>query len=273
MSNLRLIHDNAADRATIVASSTAGSLGVQYLKTDRKGEVHRSVGTSVTYTLTWPTAVSIGGVGLPATNLTSAGTVRVRGYDADDNLVADSGVKPAAPGPNLGAWPWIGPLGGNAFAYGGATKSALWFLPQIGVRKLVLDLADPSNPAGYIDCARIVAGSYWEAQYNAAYGSTVAVVDTTTVTRADSGDAVPDLGTQHDAMTLDLSVLRPDDRARVMQILRGNGVGRPVFLCVVPSNGDPLLVQDWTMYGRLSNTSLTFASYNLHTAQLQIEGW
>ena len=67
MPNLRLIHDNAADRATsIAASTTSGALVAAYLQNDFKGQVHRSTGTSVTYTLTWTAGETVGAVALVA---------------------------------------------------------------------------------------------------------------------------------------------------------------------------------------------------------------
>ena len=67
MPNLRLIHDNAADRATsLAASTTSGALVAANLQNDFKGQVHRSTGTSVilkpTYSgrliSTWPACTS-----------------------------------------------------------------------------------------------------------------------------------------------------------------------------------------------------------------------
>lgn len=274
MSALRLIHDNAADRATIVASSTAGSLGVQYLKTDRKAEVHRSVGTSVTYTLTWLEPEAIGGVGLPATNLTNMGEARIEAFDADDNMLADTGWRFAAPGLDMESWDWEGDeLNGNAFPDGYMAKSALWLPQVVAASKLVISLRDDYIEAGYIDCARIVAGNYWQPTYNAAYGAQTAIVDTTSASRTDAGDVVTDRGTKHDTMTLDLSVLLPPDRARMQKLMRSNGASRPVFISAVSTSGDPLMVQDWIIYGRRQNSALTYASYGIHSNQLQIEGW
>ena len=63
MPNLRLIHDNAADRATsLAASTTSGALVAAYMQNDFKGQVHRSTGTSVSYTLTWTAGETVGGV-------------------------------------------------------------------------------------------------------------------------------------------------------------------------------------------------------------------
>lgn len=80
MPNLRIIYDNIADTATITATSTSGSLSTSNLKKDIKGLVHRSIGNSVTYTLVWASARTIGGVALPATNLSATATIEVRLY-------------------------------------------------------------------------------------------------------------------------------------------------------------------------------------------------
>lgn len=272
MSALRVIYDNAADRATIVASSTAGALGVQYLKTDRKGEVHRSVGTSVDFTLTWPALEVLGGVGLPAVNFTNTSEARALAYVGDD-LVADTGWRWAAPGLDAEAWDWEGELNGNAFPDGFHAKTALWLPEQVAADKLVIQLRDPDNPAGYIDCARIVAGSYWQPTYGAAQGAQVDVPEVVTASRSDAGDLVTDRGFKYDRMTLDLSVLIPPDRARMQKLMRSNGASRPVLVSGVPTNGDPVLVQDWLIYGLRQNSPLAWAANTFHSNQLVIEGW
>lgn len=273
MSALRLIYDNAADRATIVASSTAGTLAVQNLKTDRKGEVHRSIGKAVTYTLTWPTPETVGGVGLPAVNLTNMGEVRVRAYDDADELLGDSGWLWAAQGLDMDSWDWDGELNGNAFPEGYMAKTAVWLPEQVPASKLVIDLRDDYIEAGYIDCARIVAGGYWQPTYGAAQGAQTAIVDSTAASRNDAGDLVTDMGTKHDTMTLDLSVLLAPDRARMQKLMRSNGASRPVFISAVPTNGDPVLVQDWTIYGLRQNSAMTWAANAFQSNQLVIEGW
>ena len=48
--NVRIIYDNAADRATITASSTAGVLVASNMQDDRKSVVWRSTSTSATIT-------------------------------------------------------------------------------------------------------------------------------------------------------------------------------------------------------------------------------
>ena len=78
MSNMRIVYDNAADRATVTASSTAGALVVANLLTDRKSDVWRATGPAASIYAAWPAAEAIQAVALPFCNLSPAATMRVR---------------------------------------------------------------------------------------------------------------------------------------------------------------------------------------------------
>ena len=78
MANLRIIYDNAADRATLTASTTAGALGVANLQNNRKGRPWRATGTTARLAATWAAPERIGGVFLPFCNLSPTATMRVR---------------------------------------------------------------------------------------------------------------------------------------------------------------------------------------------------
>lgn len=78
MSNLRIIYDNAADRAALTASTTAGTLGVANLQNNRKGRPWRATGTTARLGATWAAPERIGGVFLPFCNLSPTATMRVR---------------------------------------------------------------------------------------------------------------------------------------------------------------------------------------------------
>ena len=276
MPNLRLIHDNAADRATsLAASTTAGALVAAYMQNDLKGQAHRSTGTSVSYTLTWTGGETVGGVALPATNLSASATIRVRLYSdtGGTTLIADSGAVYACPGLNLGLWNWALPLNGNAFAYGGASKSAVWFASHYFARRCVIDLVDSGNAAGYIDCARLVVGAYWEPARNASYGAQVSVVDRTSNSRNDAGDNLSDRGTQHDTLALSLDYLGEADRARLMQIMRNAGTARNVFVSLLPASASPVAEQDSMIYGKRANAAMSFDHYAVFSHKIDIEGW
>jgi hypothetical protein len=78
MSNMRVVFDNAASRATLTASSTAGALAASNLQGDDKSNVWRAVGTVASLALSWPTAEDVGCFVAPVCNFSPTCTWRVR---------------------------------------------------------------------------------------------------------------------------------------------------------------------------------------------------
>lgn len=274
MANMRIIYDDKATSATITASTTSGALVAANMQTDYKGQVHRSTGTSVTYTLTWTQAQNIGGIGLPATNLSSTSTIRVRLYTttASATPIADSGIIPANGAVATQLYNWSNPLNANSFAYGGATKTAVWFEQQYSVQKIVIDLVDASNVAGYIDCSRIVCGAYWEPKYNVSSGITHSIVDTSSNIRNDSGDLLSDRGFMHDQLSFDLSVLTESDKSILTQIMRFAGINKNIFVSLMPESNSSR-EQDYIIYGKRENSDIASPYYKLYSHSMSIEGW
>ena len=276
MPHLRLIHINRADQAsTLTASTSASGFAASAMQNDRKGEAHRSTGTSVTYTLTWTGGTTLGAVALPATNLTSAATIRLRLYDATSagTLLADSGTVTACPGLNLDNWAWTAARNVNAFAYGGASKAVAWLPANVaGVKRAVIDLADSGNPAGYIDCARIVAGPWWSPERNAGYGCTHQVIDATENARTDAGDLLSDRAPMHEELTYTLPAMTEADRARLVQLTRANGVYRPVFVSLLPAAGTAA-EQDHMVYGKRKAAPVAHPFFATYTHDMTIESW
>lgn len=277
MARLRIIHINQADLATsLAASTTIGALVAANLLTDRKIEVHRSTGTSVTYTATWSGGVSLGGVALPATNLTAAATMRARAYSdtACTALLGDTGVGVACPGLALGLWAWPGVLNANAFAYGGGAKAVAWFASNLsGVKGLKIDLADAGNPAGYIDCARLVAGPWWSPAYNVELaGLSTTVVDTTVNTRTLAGDLSSERGPMYQDLSFSTPILGEADRSQLMQIMRGNGSWKPVFVSLMPRTGGAA-EQDHMVYGKRKGGPVDHPGLARFSHTHTVEGW
>lgn len=272
--NIRFVYDNAADRATVSASSTAGALVAANMQNDFKGQVHRSVGTSVTYNLTWATFQAVGCVALPAVNLSSTSQIRARYYSDTGmtTLLGDTGTVYACPGFALDLWDWSLPINANAFAFGGASKTALWFTPA-SVKGVKIDITDPDNTAGYIDCARLVVGNYWEPTRNPDYGAKVAVMDTTKSERNDSGDLLPDLGVKYDRMLIDLKLLGEADRAMLMRLARGPGSARNILASIYPDNAMSVLEQDNMVYGKFNASEVAADFFSQFSRNLTMEGW
>jgi hypothetical protein len=283
MPNLRIIHDNAADRAMLSASSQAGALGPVNLQRDSKSSVLRATGTAQTITATWPTQEAIACVALIFTNMTSSARMRVRGYaqPGDTNPVLDTGSIFPCRAAVHGSFPWgVLPLGWNAYKAGGANTwgrgggadGVAWFAP-VRVRKLVIDLSAPQSPEGYLEISRLVAGNYWSPEYNADYGAQLLVQDTSEDYRTAAGDLKTAKGATSDKLSINLSHLTPMDRARLMRILRENGKGKAMLFSLFPEDADPLLEQDHMLYGKTSNIDAVATPYfETYSAPLQIEG-
>lgn len=211
---------------------------------ERKASVHRSATLAVTYTLTWDRPQTVGGVALPATNLTQFAKIRVRLYQdaAGTDQVADTGQILACPTSTVGLYDWGGPVDVNAFAFGGASKVSVWFPDQpTNVRRCEIELVDLRNPAGYIDCARLVVGPFWEARKNADYGATAGMTDLSKVQRSDSGDPFVQRGPQYETMSLNLSDLNEQDRAALAKIVRSHGSHKNLFISLLPEHPRSLL--------------------------------
>ncbi|MCC7681863.1 hypothetical protein [Janthinobacterium sp. FW305-128] len=274
MTNLRIIHHNAADLAVITASSQSGGLTAANLLTDTKSEVWRSTGTNATLRAVFPSTALIGALALPFCNLSSAATLRVRGYVlASDSIPAfDTGTVQACAHQPLGAWDWgLEPLGVNAFSYGGGAYGRIWFAPA-WVEKLEIDIDDALNPAGYIEASRLVAGMYWSPESNADYGASVTADDASQHYRNEGGDLLTNVGPRSRKLALSLTTMSPRDRSKLMAILRGNGKSRPVFISLFPESDDPLLEQDHQVYGKLPEAiAVTTPQFERYSTSITVE--
>lgn len=274
-SNLRIISNNVADIATLTASSRAGSLFATNLQNDLKSQIWRSVGTTPTLTLVWASAQIVSGFALVFSNMTEASTIRARGYaeEADTTPLFDTGNIQAVP-PSLGGFEWgLNPAGVNSYSYGGGSTAVLWWQPT-AIKKLIININNSASPTGYVEASRVVVGDYFSPVYNAPHGGLkVGVEDTSKHDRSSAGDLLTDRGVMYKTLDIDLQLMPQEDRNKVWAILRGNGMSRPVFICVFPENqDDPQAGQIYTIYGKLSRgSSLTYSAYNQYATTLQVE--
>lgn len=272
MGNLRIIYDNAANRAAVTASTTAGSLAASNLLTDIKSQVWRATGTSATLTAIWTNAETVGSVALPFCNLTSGATIRVRGYTnaGDTTPIIDTGAVTACAGILPGLWGANSP-GASLYSYGGGAYARVWFAPSL-VKQLTIDLVDTGNAAGYVEASRLVVGNYWSPAYNAAPGASLLAQDTSTHYRNDSGDLMTNIGTRSRKIMLNLGYMEAADRASLTSIVLGNGLSKPVFFSLFPNDADSVLEQTHQIYGKLSSISaITIAQFSHYSAPLELE--
>ena len=275
MTTLRVIYDNAADRGTITASSTAGSLSASNLKIDRKSKIWRSVGTIATLTCTWTSLETISGVVLPFCNLSDTATIQVRVYDVGTggSPIFTSPLILAAPMIPLGYWAWgQQPLGVNTFSYGFNTYARIWLGKMFSARRVEIDIVDTNNTAGYIDVSRLIVGNHWSPQFNTGFGIPVTFTDSTVNSRAQSGDLISNIGFKSKKMTVDLNWLTDADRSLLTSLFRNNGASKPVFMSVFPNDTDPAKEQTYQIYGKLPNSGqITHPMHTIYSSQLELE--
>jgi hypothetical protein len=280
MPNMRVISTNLADTATVTASTTAGTTLASYMQNDYKSQYHRSTGTTVTYTVAWTADQTVNAVVLPCTNLTSSATVQVVLKNSLGATIIDSTAIAACSSSPIGQLTTATPTG-NLFQLGVLSKTSVWFPnTYTNVRSLTITLVDTNNPALFIDCARIVCGSYWQPTYNASRdGLAVTVTDTSQNTRTDAGDLVSDRGFIYDELSLNLELLTDTtDRDNLLRIVRMAGTNRNILVSVFPENFNTATrnnttEQHYTVYGKRSNSSLNYVIQGYSSSNLQITGW
>lgn len=273
--NLRILYNNLADTATsLTADTTSGSLAASNLLTDRKSEVHRATGKTAQYDIRWAAGQIINMACLAFTNFSSAATMRVRGYTnvADVTPALDTGAQLCCAYQPFGLWDWgTVPLGVNAFSYGGYAYARSYFTAGTFAR-LLIDIDDSISTLSYVEAARLIVGSYWSPQVNADWGAKITPESNTQHERSEAGDLRTERRPVSRTLALDLSqIVSETDRQRVYDILRGNGMTRPVFCSLYPEDASPALEQSGQIYGKLKGDSgISHPMFGMFASALEI---
>lgn len=273
--NLRIIYDNVIDSATLTASTTASGLPVTNLQLEQKGFVWRSTATTATITAVWTTAQTLSGVILPFCNLSNTATIQIKIYTnaADVTPVFTAAAVSAGAYTPTDLWGGLSSIstGVNAYSYGGGTYARDWFTATSG-KKLEIIITDTSNPSGYIELSRIVCGNHWSPVYNTGYGAAIGYTDTSEIARTESGNLITANGTVHRTMTFDMAWLTEADRVRMLSILRGNGVRKPIFISLFPDDAIVAKEQNYQIYGKLNNLAqITHPVYSIYSSSIDIQ--
>ena len=305
--NLRVIYQNIIDLTTtnIVASSTASaSTPTSNMTLDSKSQIWRSgsvttaadaisgVYSAKANLVVTLASSNIGGVILPFCSLSSAATIRVRGYTGTppglggttDTIITtttgtlrfDTGIISACPYQVLGLWNWGSvPLGVNGYSYGGGNYGRVWvpLSNQAACTSLLIEIIDTNSLNPYIELSRLVVGSYWSPKFNTSYGLSSNTTDLSVHSRSESGDLITNRGVRYRGMKFDLTWLTPSDRLEFNRILRGNGLPRPLLISLFPDNStDYDKEQAHQIYGKLSQLSdVVHPIVDMYSTSIDIE--
>jgi hypothetical protein len=276
MPNMRIITTNLADTATTYTATNAGTNAVAAnMKTEYKSQAYRTSGLSTVFTLGWTTGVNINCVVLPCTNLSKLATIRVtsstNGYD--------SGTVSACPNTTISDFSGANV---NTFPYGGLSKTAVWFTAtQSNITNLAITLTDTAlsgtnggNSAGYIDCSRIICGTYWQPSYNASKeGLSINTVDSTQTSRNDAGDLLAEKGFVYDQLQFNLDILTDTDRNTLIGLMKNLGTYKNLLISLFPEGNASSNEQTYMVYGKRENSTINYILPGFSSHSMNITGW
>lgn len=272
MNNMRIVYDNALERAQLSASSEASAqMAAAKLRIDDKDTLWRATSNAATLTLTWSSAEVISCFALAFCNFSPVATIRVRGYsDAAGTVqVLDTGLQLACPAPAVRLRGWTAAQTASAYAYGGGAFARIWF-PEVTVQRIIVDVADPGNLQGYLEAACLIVSRYISMRYNASDAS-LTPVDTTELYRKASGAQGADPGFTYRRLSIDQSKMLAADRAVFVNLLR-NSRAYPVLISVFPGSQNLELERDNMVYGRRSKDSDIATQFALsYSTTIEIE--
>lgn len=251
-SRLSIIHNNAADSATLsVSPAENSSWPVANLKSTLRGEWLRTSGVSAQQVrATWAANVSIAAVALCHHNLTAAATWRVRLYSdaAYTTQVYDSGTVTAYDATEMSA---LDAIGDDSFRE--YKNSVLWFSATTA-RSMTIDLTDGSNADGYLQAARLFAGGYTELTRNFNWGHAITHVSPASQVSTLGGST---FGVWNGPMRRELqlsaeNIATRSDRDFVFDLVRTKGHIGDFFLSAWPNAGGKI-TRDYQMWAALKD--------------------
>lgn len=202
MQNIIFGYGNRVDGATVSGGSWSATLPITNLQSRLISKIARTTNAQTASTLInvdlgASPAYAIGCVGLVAHNISSSGTVRVRGssdsgfatstYDSGWLSVWPSGVIP----PALLEWEntnfWLGTLSEQARA-GFKSPYITYNSARTIARYWRIEISDTTNSDGYVQIGRLFMSDVFQPTYNYGWLSSLGYADPTTISRSLGGE-------------------------------------------------------------------------------------
>ena len=236
---------------------------------------------------------NIGGIHLPFCNLSQQATIRVIGYSGTSptmgggpdlptyspgaTQVFDTGIVSCCPYSQLGPINWPNTtVGATAYSYGGGVYARVWSPTGNALlcTSLLILIVDPGNTSTRcIEASRLVIGQYWAPTYNTSFGLTSTMKDNSTQTRNEAGDLITNRGTRYNSMNFNLNWLNPSDRLNMTNIIRYNGMTKPVYVSLFPDNTtDWDKEREYQIWGKFVSTpTINNFTYEMYSTTIDIE--
>jgi hypothetical protein len=259
MPNLRVISTNDVDAATLTSGDFTASLPVGNLQLEGRARVARTTNATGTKTINGNFAGSTlcSALVLYGHNLTGAATWRLRlyaGANQTGTVVYDSTTLTPLTSIGWGSFAWgVAPWGNGVFNNWQQPFYTLWFTGVFAL-SFRLELADPLNPAGYLQASRLIIGRYLTPAFNAEYGLSLAWDTNSEQRRTLGGSVRTDRRASFRRLSFDLGLLDISERALWLDLARVNGLHREIFVSVYPEAGADL-ERDHSMLGKFAQAA------------------
>lgn len=303
--NLRIIYQNIADISTITTSSVGGGgTPVSNLTKDPKSLVFRSASSGTTsiklnIVMTFSSKILGGpssGIGLilTNTNLSSAATIRIRGFTGTapttgtgtnptattpGTTVFDSTTILANPYQSIGLSNWnvddfYTVTSGTTTYTDRKVYSRVWFplITPIACTSILVEIVD-TNINQYIEASRIIFGNYWSPKFNTSYGMSAGTKDLSSSNRTEAGDLVTSNAPKYNTLSFDLKWLTAADRAILNKIVRLLGTQKAMLVSLFPDNSaDWEKEQLYQIYGKIVQLAgIDHSIFEMYSSQLELE--
>lgn len=232
MPNFRLIPHNLHDDATLSETGTSvANFGPANTQNTLRERVLRITGDSYVLKGTLAGTRSASGFGLFRHTLPDDATIDLELFSdaAWTSSVFSTGAQAAAcftddsPGFDFGL--------GATFARS-YIPFVQWFTQQ-SFQSYTITLADAGSP----DICRVFLGLGWESSTNPDYDAPLSFEDQTDSNRTLGGSQRTNRGEQYAVWRCNFSVLQPDDRQAIVDIMRHNGIGKDFMASLFPEDG------------------------------------
>lgn len=274
--NARIIADNAASRAKTLTSTTgAAGENPMSMLTDIKTDVYRSAGKTDVFTMTFANSEVIESMHWPWVNWSPSTTVKVEGYsdEAGVNKVYDSGNLFPCPAPAiLLRAPWTPVTSASAYKHGGGAHGRVWLPKGTTVRRLKWTVTDLNNVQGYIECGRVVAGKYYEVEYNPEYGAPISFASMSKQSRDGDTNLRVQVGGKYKKQQIVFAAMNEVDRDFLIDLFLANGMDVPFIFALYPGSTDIILDRTHTLYANLvGENTINAPSFRKWGSGLSIE--
>lgn len=233
MSNALFLSSRWLDAATVTASSVQGLLSADHVQTIRPDQVWRATGCATEW-LAWDfgEGLIVEALAALAHNLSADATLRYRLAATEADVTASPAVDTGV----VSAWP----SSGKPDDPGESPFSLLTAVNSTGYRFGRLDIADASNPDGFVQVGRLLVGPAFVPTLNVDMNPTLGLISPDEVGRTAFGQAFGDnRGPAARLMQIPMSAIDVDEmNTELFELQRYCGLARDFAFCLDPAATD-----------------------------------